>query len=223
MISHDKRCIFVHIPKTAGTSIEKMFGHFTELERGMQDHRTVRELLSVRPSELWSVFRREGSVQMLREVRGVLRYPERMMKNEFDSYYKFAIVRNPWARVLSWYKNIMRDDIHKKNRNVREDLSFEDFLIEHSWHTELRPQLAWLTDREGNIAVDYVGRFEALQEAVDEIAKNLKMENLKLPHLLDGGRSDYREQYTDTAAELVSKRYSAEIAEFGYSYDEVAK
>jgi hypothetical protein len=44
MISHEYKCIFVHIPKTAGSSIEQKLGWFDELKWGVQDHRTIREI-----------------------------------------------------------------------------------------------------------------------------------------------------------------------------------
>ncbi len=219
MISHDEKYVFVHIPKTAGTSIEKLLGHFEELERGMQDHRTVREMLSVTPAELISVTRSEGPVQAARELRGVLRYPERMSRKAFASYFSFAIVRNPFARVVSWYKNIMRDEIHQQNRNVPADISFPDFLIHHGWHTELRPQMAWIKDRNGRVAVDYVGRFEALGEAMQTIAGRLGKPESDLPHLLDGGSDSHTRYYDDASRALVAKRYAEEIELFGYSFD----
>ena len=43
MISHEHKCIFIHIPKCAGTSIESALGHlnnYTGINR--QDHRTIR-------------------------------------------------------------------------------------------------------------------------------------------------------------------------------------
>ncbi|MCR9278939.1 MAG: sulfotransferase family protein [Pseudomonadaceae bacterium] len=219
MISHDEKYVFVHIPKTAGTSIEKLLGHFEELERGMQDHRTVREMLSVTPGELVTVARREGPVQAARELRGVLRYPERMSQKAFASYFSFAIVRNPFARVVSWYKNIMRDEIHQKNRNVPADISFSDFLEQHSWHTELRPQMAWIKDRNGRVCVDYVGRFEALGEAMRIIADKLGKTEADLPHLLDGGSDSHTSFYDNASRKLVAQRYAEEIELFGYDFD----
>lgn len=219
MISHDEKYVFVHIPKTAGTSIEKLLGHFEELERGMQDHRTVREMLSVTPGELIKVAGSEGVVQAARELRGVLRYSERMSQEAFAGYFSFAIVRNPFARVVSWYKNIMRDEIHQQNRNVPADISFSDFLIHHGWHTELRPQMAWIKDRNGRVAVDYVGRFEALGEAMQTIASRLGRTEADLPHLLDGGSDSHTTFYDNASRKRVAERYAEEIELFGYSFD----
>uniref|UniRef100_A0A1D9FVM8 Sulfotransferase family protein n=1 Tax=Moorena producens (strain JHB) TaxID=1454205 RepID=A0A1D9FVM8_MOOP1 len=45
MISHEHKCIFVHIPKCAGTSIEHLLGHFDDFSgRGGQDHRSIRTI-----------------------------------------------------------------------------------------------------------------------------------------------------------------------------------
>lgn len=44
MMSYKYKCIFIHIPKSAGTSIEQTLGHFKQLKRGVQDHRTIREM-----------------------------------------------------------------------------------------------------------------------------------------------------------------------------------
>ena len=44
MISDEYKCIFIHIPKTAGTSIENSLGHFKELQRGVQDHRPINDI-----------------------------------------------------------------------------------------------------------------------------------------------------------------------------------
>jgi len=44
MISKEHKCIYIHIPKTAGTSIEKKLGHFETLTYNIQDHRTLQEV-----------------------------------------------------------------------------------------------------------------------------------------------------------------------------------
>jgi hypothetical protein len=219
VISEKYKCIFVHIPKTAGTSIEKLLGHFDELEYGVQDHRTVREMESIRSSDLLSIGKREGVIPALRDLRGFLRYPSRMNQQEFAEYFKFAFVRNPWARVHSWYRSVTRDEYFQRTRKISADCTFDNFLIEHAWHSELRPQLAWLKNRRGEIGVDYVAQFENITEEIKIIGAKLNLPSDELPHLLKREPTDYRQDYTAKSIRLVSERYAEEIEMFGYSFD----
>src|ERR1051325_4646004 len=72
MISHSHRCIFIHIPKTAGNSVNRVFGV------GWQDHKDLQ------------------------------RYRDELPKETFERYFKFAVVRNPWDRLLSDYNDQLK-------------------------------------------------------------------------------------------------------------------
>lgn len=220
MISREREFVFIHIPKTAGTSIEKLVGHFETLERGAQDHRTVRELMRVTLPELASVSIRESPVQAARELRGVLRYPQRISRDEFERFYKFTFVRNPWARVYSWFKNVTRDPLHQQKRGIAPDCTLYRFLTEFGGQSELRTQLDWIRDRRGRIAMDFIGRFESLERDMRQVCGRLGMESSDMPHLVaGGGKQDYRDHYDDASRKHVAERYSEEIAMFGYTFE----
>ncbi len=219
MISDTHKFLYIHIPKTAGTSIEQMMGHFNELERGVQDHRTLREIQALGVKDSFALLGNEGPVALAREIRGLLRYPNRVSSEKLQSYYKFTFVRNPWARVHSWYKNVMRDEIHRNNRGVPNDCDFSRFLTEFGWQTELRSQLAWINDRSGKVAVDFVGRFENLENDLDVVRKKLELPESALPHLIAGSKEDYREAYDDQTRQYVEKKFADEIDMFGYTFD----
>jgi hypothetical protein len=158
MVSHQHKCIFIHIPKTAGTSIEQKLGHFTELKDGVQDHLTIRNLEPLPAAKLLKNTRMDALLpvkEVVKKMKGVRRLPEAV----YRSYYKFTVVRNPWARVFSWYKNVLRSDLHRVRYHVAEDCSFEEFLENHLDCWELEPQLYWLTDYGGTIPLDYICRF----------------------------------------------------------------
>ena len=225
MISHDHRTIFFHIPKAAGSSVEKKLDPGSARERGWQDHRTVRD---VRPLSLWrhgrylldsDRLRSEGLGRkaMLREMVGAnpgpQRHGPRATKHQFETYLKFTVVRNPWARVYSWYRNVMRDPHHGVL-----PCSFDVFLREHGDNWALRPQLYWITDFDGSIPLDVIARFETLAEDLDQVFDRLGFEDRSLPHLLGSGQSDYRSAYSDESARLVAERYQDEIERFGYSF-----
>lgn len=219
MIDEKRRFIFIHIPKTAGTSIEKSFGHFDALERGSQDHRTIREIKALKFLELPGLVSQNGLFEGARELRSLLRYPNRVDHSTFSSYYKFAFVRNPWARVYSWYKNVMRDELHRKSRNIEKDCSLYRFLTEYGWQTELRSQLTWLKGRSGEIEVDFIGRFEYLQQDIDIVTSDMNIDRIQIPHMLKGEVDDYRLKYDNKTRELVARVYAEEIEFFSYSFD----
>lgn len=225
MISHEYQCIFVHIPKCAGTSVENALGHFKgHTGRGGQDHRSIR--LIEQPLVNSNLF---SSPENLSEVIERIRHQYRsgmnprnkltVTKEQYKRYYKFTFIRNPWSRAYSWYKNVIRDDIHKKNDRVTQHLSLNEFLKRYSGKGMLRPQTYWLKDFSGSIPLDYIGRFESLVEDFQTVCRSMHIPQLELAHEIKGTGEDYRQYYDHESINLVMEVYQEEIELFGYSFD----
>ncbi len=227
MISHEYKCVFIHIPKCAGTSIERVLGHFDNLNldgRGLQDHRTVRMI--EQPSlSLRTFSSRENACEYLRRIRHNFhtepnpRNKYAVTKVQYSRYFKFTIVRNPWSRAYSCYNNIMHDAIHRKSLGITEDLSFRKFLQLYVGKGWLRPQTYWLKNFRGELPFDYIGYFETLSHDFKEICAAMHCTSITLPHKLKGPPGDYREQYDQDSIDLISRVYREEIALFGYSFE----
>ena len=222
MLSHLHKFIYVHIPKTAGTSIETAFGHH-EPGRLNQDHRTIREieplsnvLRNLHRTETLEALAKRGRNQFRRLTDG---YFETATPAQYDSYFRFAIVRNPWDRCLSWYKNVMRNDWLRKPLGIDESCSFDYFMRNYQNQWGLRPQTYWVENSAGAVSLDYVGRFEQLEDAFDHICTRIGVTRVELPKMLvKHGRTDYRTEYDDSLKEYVGRLYAREIELFDYQF-----
>ncbi len=235
MLCHHTRCIFVHIPKTAGQSVEHVF-----LERlGLTWETRAPLLLRENPhKELgpWAL----GHLRACEYVS--CKYIPREM---FDSYFRFSFVRNPWARMVSFYRHTQCDQRY----------TFHDFVLKHlpefllprrEWF--FRPQWDYLHDGEGRLLVDFVGRFERLQEDFDVVCERLGIGPHHLPHVnrgearrprfrwnlrriaryatshriqrLNAGKRVYTDFYDDETREAVAELYRRDIETFGYRFDD---
>jgi hypothetical protein len=223
MISKEKKFIFIHNFKTGGTSIEKKLGHFDTLVRDVQDHRTIRdiELLTQRAHFIRMGFYalKVGKPKVsIKNFRTSL-FPE-LTKSQYDSYYKFSFVRNSWARMFSWYANIMKDEVLRNSYGIEGlDYSYEQFLKEKIDHNTFS-QLYFLTDRKGNIPMDFIGRFENLQADFDIVCNRLNIADPTLPKLLVRNYGHYTNNYTQKTKDMIYTLYKDEIDYFGFEFGE---
>lgn len=225
MISHQHRCIFIHIPKCAGTSIENVLGHHEGHKGiGAQDHRPLRwiEPFGFKTDVLFNQ-------SNLRECWRRFRYQLKSVKNyrnkytvtpeQYESYFKFSIVRNPWARIFSWYKGTARNEDTKKMYGIKGDPDFKEFFYENVGTGYLRPQRYWLKSFNGLYPYDFIGKFENLDKDFQKICDAIGIEKRSLPHKLPGSGQDYREFYDKKMIKKVNEICAEEIKRFEYSFD----
>ncbi len=225
MISHEHKCIFIHIPKCAGTSIESALGHLDgHSGRGGQDHRSIRMIeqpllnlavLSSKENMLTVMHRMRRKYKKLANPNNKLT----VTNQQYNSYFKFTFVRNPWARAWSWYKNVMRDELHLKSHGISGDMPFDEFLRRFSGKGHLKPQTFWLKDFEGKLPLDFIGRFENLHEDFQKACEAMQIPYIELPHQIKGSSEDYRENYDEDSLKIIGEVYKEEIKLFGYTPD----
>jgi hypothetical protein len=221
MISHKYQCIFIHIPKTAGTSIEKKLGQFEKLAPGVQDHRSIREL---EPQPAYGIFtiRNKDDLKFLRyRAKSTLKGRETLTSAQYRNYFKFTFVRNPWSRVFSWYKAVMRLDHVKKRFGISDECSLSEFVSSYM-HLQpaLRPQLFWITDSQGRNPMDFIGRYENLSDDFAHVCDVLQIEDPELPQLLAGDKRHYTDYFDAQTRDVIWNRYREEIDCFGFNFGE---
>jgi len=190
------KAIFIHIPRTGGTSIRKMFG-FNYLGSPAE---------FANPPIDFSLHPRFTIPQHAKVVKDM------MTLEEWNSYYKFIVVRNPWERVLSHYlflKNAGHTDIH-----------FHDWVIRFKGCAQWKKAYSvWFRDDNGNILVDEIVRFEDFENSMKIIAKRFSLSK-KIPKLNKTVHDHYSSYYTEESKKIVGDLYEDDINYFGYKFDE---
>ena len=131
-----------------------------------------------------------------------------------DHLFKFAFVRNPWDRLLSCYL----DKVVRTNYFSRmSGCSFDDFvhlvarLDLDRCDRHLRRQTALLPLQR----LEFVGRFERLDEDLERLAPRLGLETERFPSLNRNVPAE-EHTYTKRTVELVGQLYRSDVEAFGY-------
>lgn len=189
----DLKTIFIHIPKTAGTSIYDLIG-YTYI----------------------------GHV------------PYSWYKNrdieKFNTYFKFAVVRNPWDRLVSTYFYLKQGGSNAMdqvwaNKNLSSYSSFDQFVKQwlnkeniNSW-MHFIPQFKFIYDESMQRQVDYIARFENLSEDFSVISNKLELHK-SLPHINASKRKPYQHYYNEQTRTIVAEVYKEDIELLGYQFEQ---
>lgn len=205
-VSHELKCLFVHIPKTAGTSIEAALGM-----HGEQEDVGLRAVAGTTedPGRLFG-----GHLQYLtlKEIQ------RRLTVDVLRGYYKFTLVRNPWDRLVSEYAWISRGDGRQWARGPVG--TFEEFVRSRDYervHRHGLAQVEFITGIDGHVGLDDVFRFEDLPAAWEEICGRLGRRR-PLEHRMRSDRGSYRDAYTAETREIVAQVYRRDIEVFEYEF-----
>lgn len=228
MVSHKYKCIFIHIPKCAGTSIEAAFGHYDGFEeiRGSQDHRFITDIQT--GLKLKDIVRSGGNLILFlkclkkRLIKSSFHNNNLLVnQKEFETYFKFVFVRNPWDRVYSAYKNIINDEIHLKKNSYSKNLSFNDFVKNHMKNNNLtQPHCNYIKNFSGIVAVDFIGKFENLNEDYKHVCNQLNLKQTTLPHKIKskGSNISYKDVYNEETKRTVAIHFKEDIELFKYEF-----
>ncbi len=192
MISFQHKFIFVHVGRTGGTSFERAAG--------------IPVTTDLRTSHL-------GNTDFGEKHKNLeyynLNYPA-----EFDTFFKFTIVRNPFERLVSrwlWRTMVIKED---KWRN------FSEFIVSlpsTSKYSEFF-KLPGLSINESITRFDYIGRFEKLDEAYAFLSNRFNIPKNSILHTNKTGLQNYRDFYTPTTINLVREIYEIDLKLFNYEF-----
>lgn len=204
IISHTHRCIFIHVPKTAGTTIAGLFEPALRWNDLVLGGTGFGERINAAYRERFGLFKHARA----RDVRAVV--GEAM----WDDSFSFAFVRHPYDRLASFYA-WQRDAVGRAapdapvwswpaTRAYLRTGSFSAFIRDELFLESLagQPQAEWVCDDAGRCIVDFIGRFEALAAGIATVAARTglpagpvevrnRSPHERPPGTLYGGEADY--------------------------------
>ena len=202
MISHKYKCIFIHIPRTAGSSVE----HWINGENQWKSHPREKHLLASQAKKMYQEY--------------------------WDDYFKFSIVRNPWDRKVSMLKHPfyrVRLDARKTIDVSRYKRKYGYPIILELDSRSGGKRRGLLSDKHKANSVylnmldeeiDFVAKFENLGEDLCYVKSQL---GLAIDFNIHKERSirdsTYQKYYDDSACADVADLYGNDITHFGYEFD----
>ena len=208
IISQRHRFIFAAVPKTGTHSVRQAL----RPQLGPEDLEQVR--LFVQKSFPFPELARLGHGHIgLDEIRPFVG------EETFASFFKFAFVRNPFDRFISYCAFATRAD-GAFARNPGEVM--RHFLLRQPpmHHLLFRPQHSFLTGPDGRLLADHVGRVEAMQASFDEICARIGIPSATLQRSNRSEHGDYRQYYDRELIHGLSRIYGRDLELFGYQFEE---
>jgi hypothetical protein len=216
-ISHPLQAIFVHIPKTAGTSVEAALGmHGAKTDIG------IRPYFNQTP-DLEHLY--GGNLQHMTAARLRIVLQDDAL---FQRYFKFAVVRNPWERLVStcaWsdQKWVRGSELASAefDRLVRE--LYGAFLTAKTSSrplvlpAHLEPQVSYVLDEHRQPLLDFTARYENLAADWEHIRSRLGV-NAALSVRMRSHHRPYREYYDAETRAMVAEIYAEDARAFDYAF-----
>jgi hypothetical protein len=218
IISYKKKFVFVHIYKTAGTSIFSIFGRYGKISSLISEVWPTRFFFKL-VNVLFKLDDYGNSwINGVHKHASCLQIFKYMGRKNYNNFYKFAFVRNPYDLLYSLWNYEKKTRTHK-NFQYSNSISFEEF-VDNQIINRAPCQVDFLTIN-GKISVDYIGYFEYLDESIQDICTQLKVPFYKLPKLNSSNRENevFERIYSKELANKVYKYYKEDFEVFGYSKD----
>jgi hypothetical protein len=216
LISVKYNFLFVHIAKTGGTSIRTTLNRYR-----WRDPYYIPQFICSRISH-WTGHRIGAKIPRHAKAIAAL---EMLPRELYNALFKFAFVRNPWDLQVSSFHHIRRERPHLM-------AGIEDFEAFLRWKlnperpyqfhidTSIELQSDYLVDLHGKVIVDFIGKYENLEEDFARVCDKIGIQAPKLAHKRQAkDRATYQKYYTAETAALVAEHFKRDIEMFGYAFD----
>ena len=206
IISHQHKFIFFAVPKTATHAIREALRQHVGPDDWEQQVLFGKQALPI--PEIAKIQHGHISAQQIRPY---------LEPAAWDEYFKFGFVRNPYDRFVSicFFLNRANPGFARTAESfMKRALSVPRFRQ----RVLVRPQYRQLTDEHGDLALDYVGRYEDLQSSYDEVCSRIGVPTTELGRKNPSKHRSYTSYYDDELRDIVGEFYADDLRLFGYDF-----
>jgi hypothetical protein len=141
----------------------------------------------------------------------------------YGDYYKFAVARNPWDRLVScWFGRVLRKNAFNFEDKQYEEMKNFSAFVEHVSTLDIDNCDSHYASQSSLIdlnELDYLARMETFEHDIGNIFEDIGIRNFDLTvKNISKKRTHYTEYYTDDLREKVGEIYKKDIQLFGYKY-----
>lgn len=211
ILSRGRRYLFVHIPKTGGTSMALALE-----QRAMADDILV--------GDTPKAVRRKGRLKGIETLGRLWKHSTLAdgeglyARDELQELFVFTLVRNPWDRMVSYYHWLRAQSFAHPAVGLARALDFSAFLRHPTITKSFQgsPYARYLQDSTGQTYGHFI-RLEHLETDLAPLEDHLGFQ-LKMPHVNRSERGDYRRAYSAQDAEVLRDICAKDISDFGYEF-----
>lgn len=208
LISHKHKFIFFHIPKTGGTSVESKLKAFADI----------------------TAINKKDSIYWCHTEPQDLKKHFELKSWDWNEYFKFAVVRNPWSFCLSIWtyayhckkewegidtSNLPDLDWVRAVNNITSHKNYSDFCLKAY---KKDTQYDFLYDSSGNCMVDYICKLENIQQDIDHVCSLLNLPTQEIPYENVSNKQNYRSYYNEQSRDFIAKLCKNTISKFNYKF-----
>ena len=214
IISPGRKYVFVHIPKTGGTSLSLALE-----ERAMKNDILIGDTpKALRRRERVKTLKSAGRLwkhSKLADIEGLL------SDEQISDYFVVTLVRNPWDRYVSYFHWLREQTFDHAAVKIAKNNDFSAFL--NHPQTKLAAEndsyASYVTCASGAERCNLFVRLEHLNEDIQPFERHLGFELRDIEHANASNREkDYRPHYSDNDQELVAAWFAKDTQRFGYSF-----
>ncbi len=207
IISFYQKFVFVAIPKSAGHAIRKGLRHSLAGNDWEQCTLFDKKYFPVEP--IAQLGHGHITCQQIQPY---------LLPGMWETYFKFCFVRNPYDRFVSYChfsnrenQRMQQDPLGIMKQTIQNEKTQQQILF--------RPQHEFVMNQSGQLMVDYVGKYEALQSDFDHICHQIDLPFATLSPVNVSQREPYLHYFDQELQELVYSFYRRDFVLFGYAVE----